>query len=82
MKKIIRYIQQRLSLRLGLLIVLIITVVFSLLFDFLFYRCKYYVRQAAIDRAVQLLDNTAERINGIMDETEVVMNSAERRYHL
>ena len=74
MKKIIRYIQQRLSLRLGLLIVLIITVMFSLLFDFLFYRCKYYVRQAAIERAVQLLDNTAERINGIMDETEVVTN--------
>ena len=74
MKQIIRYIQQRLSLRLGLLIVLIITVVFSLLFDFLFYRCKLLVRQVAIDRAVQLLDNTAERINGIMDETEIVTN--------
>ena len=74
MRKIILYIQQRLSIRLGLLIVLIITVVFSLLFDFLFYRCKYYVRQAAIEKAVQLLDNTAERINGIMDETEVVTN--------
>jgi len=74
MKQIIRYIQQRLSLRLGLLIVFIITVVFSLLFDFLFYRCKYYVREAAIERAVQLLDNTAERINGIMVETEVVTN--------
>ena len=74
MRKIILYIQQRLSIRLGLLIVLIITVVFSLLFDFLFYRCKYYVRQAAIERAAQLLDNTAERINGIMNETEVVTN--------
>ena len=74
MRKIILYIKQRLSIRLGLLIVLIITVVFSLLFDFLFYRCKYYVRQAAIERAAQLLDNTAERINGIMDETEVVTN--------
>ncbi len=74
MRKIILYIKQRLSIRLGLLIVLIITVVFSLLFDFLFYRCKYYVRQAAIERAAQLLDNTAERINGIMNETEVVTN--------
>jgi len=74
MKQIIRYIQQRLSLRLGLLIVLITTVVFSLLFDFLFYRCKLLVRQVAIDKAVQLLDNTAERINGIMDETEIVTN--------
>ena len=74
MKQIFLYIQQRLSLRLGLLIVLIITVVFSLLFDFLFYRCKELVRQVAIERAVQLLDNTAERINGIMDETEIVTN--------
>ena len=42
--------------------------------DFLFYRCKRYIQNAAIDRATQLLDNTAERINGIMSETEVVTN--------
>jgi sigma-B regulation protein RsbU (phosphoserine phosphatase) len=63
-----------LSFRLGLFIVLIITVVFTLLFGFLFYRCKRYIQNAAIDRATQLLDNTAERINGIMDETELVTN--------
>ena len=74
MTQILRYIQQRLSLRLGLLIVLIITVAFTLLFGFLFYRGKRYVQRAAIDRATQLLDNTAERINGIMDETETVTN--------
>ena len=74
MKRFFRYIQQSLSLRLGLLIVLIITVVFSLLFDFLFYRCKQYIQHAAIDRATQLLDNTAERIDGIMDETELITN--------
>lgn len=74
MKRLLLYIQQRLSLRLGLLIVLIITVVFTLLFDFLFYRCKRYIQRAAIDHATQLLDNTAERINGIMDETELVTN--------
>lgn len=76
MKRLFRNIQQSLSLRLGLLIVFIITVVFSLLFDFLFYRCKLYIQHAAIDRATQLLDNTAERINGIMDETELVTNLA------
>jgi len=74
MKRLFLYIRQRLSLRLGLLIVLIITVVFTLLFDFLFYRCKRYIQLAAIDRATQLLDNTAEHINGIMDETETVTN--------
>ena len=74
MTRILQYIQQRLSLRLGLVIVLIITVTFTLLFGFLFYRGKRYVQRAAIDRATQLLDNTAERINGIMDETETVTN--------
>ncbi len=74
MKNILRYIQQRLSLRLGLLIVFIITVVFTVLFGFLFNRGRGYIQRAAIDRATQLLDNTAERINGIMDETETVTN--------
>lgn len=74
MKQVIRYIQQRLSLQLGLLIVLIITIVFSVLFDYLFYQCKRYIKQVAIEKAEQLLDNTAEHINGIMDETELVTN--------
>ena len=74
MKQIIRYIQQRLSLQLGLLIVGIILVVFSVLFDYLFYQCKRYIKQVAIEQAEQQLDNTAEHINGIMDETEVVTN--------
>ena len=72
MKRLFRYIQQYLSLRLGLLIVLIVTVVFVLLFNFLFHRCKRYVQRTALEHATQLLNNTAERINGIMDETELV----------
>lgn len=74
MKRLFRYIRQHLSLRLGLLITLIIAVAFSLFFDYLFYRCKQYIQHAAIEHATQLLDNTAERINGIMDETELVTN--------
>lgn len=74
MKQIIRIIQQHLSIQLGLLIVGIIMVVFSVLFDYLFYQCKRYIKQAAIEKAEQQLDNTAEHINGIMDETEVVTN--------
>ena len=74
MNRFIRYIQRRLSLRLGILIVLVITVAFTLLFGFLFYRSKRYIQRAAIDRATQLLDNTVEHINGIMDETETVTN--------
>ena len=74
MMRIVRYIQQRMSLRLGIVIVFIVTVVFVLLFDFLFYRAKSFIQRAAIQRASQLLDNTAERINGIIDETETVTN--------
>ena len=74
MMRIFRYIQQRMSLRLGIVIVFIVTVVFVLLFDFLFYRAKSFIQRAAIQRASQLLDNTAERINGIIDETETVTN--------
>ena len=74
MKRLYDYIRQRLSLRLGLLIVLIITVCFSLMFNFLFYRAWLYIRQAAFNRANQLLDNTIVRINGIMSETETITN--------
>lgn len=74
MTPIVSYIQQRLSLRLGLNITLIIAVVFTLLYGFLFYRCKRFIQRAAIEHATQLLDNTAERINGIIDETELVTN--------
>ena len=74
MKRLLRYIRQHLSLRLGLIITLIIAIAFSLLFDVLFERCKQFIQRAAIDHATQLLDNTAERINGIMDDTELVTN--------
>ena len=72
--RLLHSFRERLSLRLGFVIVLIITVVFTLLFGFLFYRCKRYIQRVAIVRATQLLDNTVVRINGIMDETELVTN--------
>ena len=74
MKRFLRYIRQHLSLRLGLIITLIIAVAFTLLSDVLFERCRHFIQRAAIDHATQLLDNTAERITGIMDETELVTN--------
>lgn len=74
MNGMIDYIQRRLSLRLGLLLITVVAVMFSLVFGVLFYYCKEYVRQVAIDRANQLLDNTVVRISGVMDETEVVTN--------
>ncbi len=74
MTGILKYIQQRLSLRMGIVIALIILGTFLLLFGFLFNQSKQVVQQAAFYRATQLLDNTAARINGIMDQTEMVTN--------
>lgn len=74
MNRLANYIQRRLSLRLGLLLITVVAVMFSLVFGLLFYYSKEYVRQVAIDRANQLLDNTVVRISGVMDETEVVTN--------
>ena len=74
MKRLYDYIRQRLSLRLGLIIVFLITVCFSLVFNFLLYQARLYIRQAAINRANQLLDNTVVHINGIMSETEAITN--------
>ena len=74
MNRLTNYIQRRLSLRLGLLLITVVAVMFSLVFGLLFYYSKEYVRQVAMDRANQLLDNTIVRISGVMDETEVVTN--------
>jgi sigma-B regulation protein RsbU (phosphoserine phosphatase) len=84
MKRLIKNLRQRLSLRLGLLIVLIAMVALSLLFGSLFYRCKRHIQRVAIERATQLLDNTAERIDGIMAEIELVTNymAATTSHHL
>ncbi len=70
--RLLRNFREHLSLRLGIIIVLIITVAFALIFGVLFYRCKRYIQRVAIARATQLLDNTVVRINGIMEETELV----------
>lgn len=72
--RLFRNLREHISLRLGLTIVLIITVFFTLMFGFLFYRCKRYIQRVAIERATQSLENTVLRINGIMDETELVTN--------
>ena len=72
--RLLRNLREHISLRLGLTIVLIITVFFTLMFGFLFYRCKRYIQRVAIERATQSLENTVVRINGIMDETELVTN--------
>lgn len=70
MIRIIPYIQQRLSLRLGLFILLVVGGVFSVSLTILFNKSKQQVRQEAVSRATQSLDETMLHISAIMDQTE------------
>lgn len=74
MNRLVSNFRQHLSLRLGLMIVLVVTVAFSLLFGYLFFRCRQYIQRVAINHASQILDNSAERINGVLAETEAITN--------
>ena len=68
-------VQHHLSMRLGLLIVLTVTVMFVITTSILFYMSKNHVRQEAIGRATQLLDNTALRMTAILGQVERASDS-------
>lgn len=70
MRRILNFIMRRLSVRLGLTIVLLVAVIFVVSVGFLFTLSKNYVRDEAVGRATQLLENTALRITDIMGEVE------------
>ena len=69
------YINRRLSLRLGLDIIFVVAVIFVLAMSYLFLRSKDYLRQSAVNRATQILDNTGHRITDIMGEVETVADN-------
>ena len=69
------YINRRLSLRLGLDIIFVVAVIFVLAMSYLFLRSKDYLRQSAVNRASQILDNTGHRITDIMGEVETVADN-------
>ncbi len=79
MKRLVTYIQQHLSLRLGLLILLIVGCVFGVTLGLLFYQTKQYVRQAAVNQATDVLDETVFNISGIFERTELATTTMERR---
>ena len=75
MRKLWTFIMHRLSIRLGLAIVLIVMLIFSISVGFLFTLSKDHIRQRAVKRATQILDNTALRISDIMGEVETVADN-------
>ncbi len=72
------YINRRLSLRLGLDIIVVVAAIFVVAVSYLFSISKDYLRQSAVNRATQILDNTGHRITDIMGEVETVADNMAR----
>ena len=75
MRKLWNNIMQRLSIKLGLVIVLVVMAIFSISVDSLYSLSKDYIRQNAVKRAMQIMDNTALRIADIMGEVETAADN-------
>ena len=77
MKRLIRYIYQKLSVRVSLLVVLFAAVIFLAALGFMFVEARQAVRQEAISRATQVLDNTVLRVTNILDRVMVATDNFE-----
>jgi len=75
MKKTISYIQRSLSTRLSLLIVIFSAAILVASLGFLFRVSSQAIRQEAISRATQSLENTALRVQGILDRVKVATDN-------
>ena len=71
----IQYIRQSLSRKLSLWIVLFAAIIFNVALGFLFNQSLSAVRQEAINRATQVLDNTVLRVTSILDDVENATNN-------
>ena len=77
MKNPITVIRHSLSARIGIMIVLFAAVVFVVSIGFLYVRSRYYVREDAMNRASQVLNNTALRVTEIFNEVEISTNNTD-----
>ena len=71
MKGIIR---RKLSVRVSLWVVMFAAIIFIAALGFLFYQSRDAVRQEAISHAMQILDKTSLRVEGILNRVEVAAN--------
>ena len=77
MDKIFSYVHQKLSVRVSLWVVMFAAVIFIAALGFLFYQSREAVRQEAINRAMQILDKTSLRVEGILNRVEVASGMTE-----
>lgn len=71
MNRLLSYFRRKLSVRVSLLVVLFAATIFIIAILFLSFQAREAVRQEAINRATQILDNTSMRVSSILNRTEV-----------
>ena len=71
------YLRRNLYARLSLWIVLLSSLVFLAALNYLFFLARQTVRREAEQRAVQILDNTVLRVNGILEDVEIAADNLE-----
>ena len=74
MNKLLQYIRRKLSVRVSLWVVLFAAIIFNVALGFFFIQARDAVNKEAINRAMQILDNTSLRVEGILNRVEVASN--------
>lgn len=77
MKNPIRYIRESLSRRLSLWIVLFAAILFNLALGFVFRQSLHAIREEAINRASDLLENTVLRAGSLLHRVEVATDNTD-----
>ena len=77
MKEIMNFIRRKLSVRVSLWVVLFAAIIFLAALGFMFMQARDAVRQEAVNRATQILNNTALRVTGILNRAEVASDMIE-----
>ena len=77
MNSILTYIRRKLSVRVSLWVVMFAAIIFIAALGFLFYQSREAVRQEAISHAMQILDKTSLRVEGILNRVEVAAGMTE-----
>lgn len=76
MSKPTKQIKQSLPLRLSLSIFAFTVIIFMITIGIIFVRTRHFVRQTATEQATQILNNTAQRITGLMGQVEVATDNS------
>ena len=69
------YLRKSLPTRLSIWIVLFAAIIFITAFGFMFISSRHAVREEAINRATQILDNTVQRVNSILDRVVIATDN-------